>query len=51
MRVIGLMLVVVIASFGSIASAEKVKTNQEAKLFNHPGEQGAVLLISRRARR
>ncbi|HEY1812645.1 MAG TPA: SH3 domain-containing protein [Kofleriaceae bacterium] len=44
MRVIGLMLVVAIASFGSVASAEKVKTNQEAKLFNHPGEQGAVLL-------
>jgi len=44
MRGIGLIIVVAIASFGSIASAEKVKTNQEAKLLNHPGEQGAVLL-------
>jgi hypothetical protein len=48
MRVPGLVILVAIAScafgFGSIASAEKVKTNQEAKLLNHPGEQGAVLL-------
>ena len=44
MRGIGLIIVVAIASFGAIASAEKVKTNQVAKLLNHPGEQGAVLL-------
>src|ERR1700729_402198 len=44
MRVIALIVGLAIASVGSIASAEKVKTNQDAKLLNHPGEQGAVLL-------
>lgn len=43
MRVTGFVLVLMLAFIG-IAAAEKVKTNQEAKLFSHPGEQGTVLL-------
>jgi uncharacterized protein YgiM (DUF1202 family) len=45
MRVLGLCVVVLAcATFGSTARAEKVKSNQPAKLLNHPGEQGKVVM-------
>src|SRR5262249_48263684 len=43
MRVIGLVVVLAFLTTGT-AFAEKVKTNQEAKLLNHPGEQGKVIM-------
>jgi Bacterial SH3 domain len=43
MRVIGLVVLLALATTGS-AFAEKVKTNQSAKLLNHPGERGKVIM-------
>jgi len=42
MRVRTVVLAFVLASTGA-ASAEKVKTNQETKIYNRPGEQGKVI--------
>lgn len=44
MKLLGLCVVFVVAIGGSPAHAEKVKANQPAKLLNHPGEHGKVLL-------
>ncbi len=43
MRPFGLILGLLVAA-GATASAEKVKTNQDTKVLNHPGEQGRVVL-------
>ena len=40
---VGLMFVLAVAT-GSTAWAEKVKTNQDTKVLNHPGEQGKVVV-------
>ena len=40
----GLIFVLAIATGSSTASAEKVKTNQDTKVLNHPGEQGKVIV-------
>jgi SH3-like domain-containing protein len=38
------VIVLAIAFAASVASAEKVKTNQSAKIYNRPGEQGKVIV-------
>lgn len=43
MKLLGLCVVIVLAA-SSHAYAEKVRTNQPAKLLNHPGERGKVVL-------
>src|SRR3954462_8217344 len=43
MRVLGLFVVLALATTGT-ASAEKVKTNQETRVLNHPGEQGKLVI-------
>lgn len=43
MKLLGLCVVLVL-TVGSQAYAEKVRTNQAAKLLNHPGERGKVVL-------
>lgn len=44
MKLFGLCVLFVMALGGSQAYAEKVRTNQPAKLLNHPGERGKVVL-------
>jgi hypothetical protein len=44
MRVTALILLGIALAISSPAHAEKVKTNQPAKLYSHPGEHGSVLL-------
>jgi hypothetical protein len=46
MRVRTLSLLIAIAIVGAwrVGHAEKVKTNQATKIYNHPGEQGKVLM-------
>ncbi|CAN5627672.1 hypothetical protein BH11MYX1_BH11MYX1_16100 [soil metagenome] len=43
MRVLGIVVMIALASAGS-ALAEKVKANQEARVLNHPGEQGKLVV-------
>ena len=43
MRALGIALVLLWATTGS-ALAEKVKTNQETRVLNHPGEQGKLVI-------
>ncbi|MEO6774375.1 MAG: hypothetical protein ABI467_15370 [Kofleriaceae bacterium] len=43
MRALGIALVLLWATTGS-AFAEKVKTNQETRVLNHPGEQGKLVI-------
>ena len=43
MRVLGIVVMIALATTGS-ALAEKVKANQEARVLNHPGEQGKLVL-------
>ena len=44
MRVTALILLGIALAISSPAHAEKVKTNQPAKLYSRPGEHGSVLL-------
>jgi hypothetical protein len=44
MRVSALILLGIILEVSAPAHAEKVKTNQQTKLYSRPGEHGAVLL-------
>lgn len=44
MKRFGLCVIFLLAVGGSLAHAEKVRTNQPAKLLNHPGERGKVVL-------
>ncbi|MBV8756293.1 MAG: hypothetical protein JO257_03390 [Deltaproteobacteria bacterium] len=44
MRVTALILVGIVLAVGSPAFAEKVKTNQQTKVYSRPGEHGTVLL-------
>src|SRR5262245_34552373 len=41
---LGLLIAMVSAGSSRTSHAEKVKTNQAAKIYNHPGEQGKVIL-------
>ncbi len=43
MRVLGIVVLFALATTGS-ALAEKVKANQEARVLNHPGEQGKLIV-------
>jgi len=43
MRVLGFVFALALATTGS-AYAEKVKTNQETRVLNHPGEQGKLVV-------
>ena len=43
MRVLGIVVMIALAMTGS-ALAEKVKANQEARVLNHPGEQGKLVV-------
>jgi len=44
MRVSALILLGIVLSFAAPAHAEKVKTNQQTKVYSRPGEHGTVLL-------
>src|SRR5688572_15843205 len=44
MRVNVLLLVLLLGALGLPAHAEKVTTNQNAKVYNRPGEQGKVVV-------
>ncbi len=43
MRVLGIVFVLALATIG-LAHAEKVKTNQETRVLNHPGERGKLIV-------
>jgi hypothetical protein len=44
MRVTALIVTVTLASLFGVAAAEKVKTNQETKIYSRPGEQAKVIV-------
>jgi len=43
-RTLSLLIAVVVVGGWRTSHAEKVKTNQATKIYNHPGEQGKVLM-------
>jgi hypothetical protein len=44
MRVTALIIAATLASLFGVAAAEKVKTNQETKIYSRPGEQAKVIV-------